>query len=129
MNSDSRSERIASTWPICDSVSTVNTMVCQCASRSWIAQACAQQATPPPISSPTQRMCCHMPWAKMLSFGGRGGRCMIAALRRLAASASPGRPSVTRLIHRMWIGSSGIGSPRNGARKIVQISPELLVMA
>ena len=28
----------------------------------------------------------------------------------------------------MWIGSSGIGSPRNGARKIVQISPELLVM-
>ena len=24
--------------------------------------------------SPTQMMCCHMPWAKMLSCGGRGGR-------------------------------------------------------
>ena len=34
-----------------------------------------------------------------------------------AASASPGRPSVTRLIHRIWIGSSGIGSPSSGARK------------
>ena len=28
----------------------------------------------------------------------------------------------------MWIGSSGIGRPRKGARKIVQISPELLVI-
>jgi hypothetical protein len=44
-----------------------------------------------------------------------------------AARASPGSPSVTRLIQRIWIASSGTGMPRNGARKIVQISPELVV--
>ena len=46
-----------------------------------------------------------------------------------AAKARPGRPSVTRLIHRMWIGSKGMGRPMSGARKMVQISPELPVMA
>ncbi len=73
-------------------------------------------------------MCCHMPCAKMLSCGGRGGRRITPGSAGSAASARPGRPSVTRLIQRMWIGSSGIGRPRNGARKIVQISPELLVI-
>ncbi|GBE03730.1 hypothetical protein BMS3Abin09_00648 [bacterium BMS3Abin09] len=44
------------------------------------------------------------------------------------ASASPGSPSVTRLIHKICMGRSGIGSPRKGGRNIVHISPELLVM-
>ena len=66
--------------------------------------------------------------AKTLSPGGRGGRCITPRSSGSAARASPGRPSVTRLIQRMWIGSSGMGRPRNGARKIVQISPELLVI-
>ena len=83
----------------------------------------------PPMSSPTHRMCCHMPCAKRLSAGGRGGRCMMPFSAGSAASATPGRPSVTRLIQRMWMGSSGMGRPRNGARKIVQISPELQVTA
>ena len=79
------------------------------------------------MSKPTQTMCCHMPPAKMLSRGGRGGRCMTFPSAGSAASARPGSPSVTRLIHRMWIGSSGIGRPRNGARKMVQISAVLQV--
>ena len=41
-------------------------------------------------------------------------------------SARPGSPSVMRLIQRICIGSKGIGSPRNGARKMVQISAELV---
>jgi hypothetical protein len=45
-----------------------------------------------------------------------------------ADSARPGRPSVTRLIHRMWIGKSGIGRPKKGASKMAQISPELPVI-
>lgn len=48
-----------------------------------------------------------------------------------AASARPGRPSVTKLTHRMWMGSSGMGNSNSnsGARKMVQISSELPVMA
>jgi hypothetical protein len=38
------------------------------------------------------------------------------------------RPSVTKLIHRSWRGSNGEGIPKNGARSMTQISPELLVM-
>jgi hypothetical protein len=60
--------------------------------------------------------------------GARGGRCMMLRSARSAGQRQPGRPSVTRLIQRMWIGSSGIGRPRKGARKMVQISPELLVI-
>ena len=67
------------------------------------------------------------PRANRLSAGGRGGRRMMSRSAGSAASASPGRPSVTRLIHRIWIGSSGTGSPRKGARKMVQISAELVV--
>ena len=57
--------------------------------------------------------------------GVRGGRFMTSRSAGSAAKARPGRPSVTRLIHRIWMGSSGIGKPRKGARKRVQISPEL----
>ena len=56
---------------------------------------------------------------------GRGDRCMVSGSAGSTLRASPGSPSVTRLIHRMWIGRSGIGSPANGARAIAQISPEL----
>ena len=65
-------------------------------------------------------MCCHMPCANTLSFGGRGGRRMRPRSAGSTASARPGSPSVTRFTHRMWIGSSGIGRPRKGARKMVQ---------
>ena len=123
-NSESRSERIASTCASCESVSTVNAIVRQCAEPSRIAHACANRVSAP-IRRPTHSMCCHMPCAKTLSCGGRGGRRMTPRSSGSAASASPGRPSVTRFTHRMWIGSSGIGRPTKGARKIVQISPEL----
>ena len=81
-----------------------------------------------PIRSPTQTMWVPRPLAKMLSRGFRGGRLMIVFSPGSAASASPGTPSVTKLIQRMWIGSRGMGRPRKGARKMEQISPELLVM-
>ena len=55
-NSDSRSERIAITWKICARVSTVNTIVCQCASRAQIAHAWVKSDSAA-ISSPTQTMC------------------------------------------------------------------------
>ncbi len=65
---------------------------------------------------------------KILSRVCLGGLVMTFFSAGSAASARPGRPSVTRLIQRMWIGKRGIGRPKNGARKIVHTSPELLVM-
>ena len=79
------------------------------------------------MSRPTQTAWTPRPWANTPSVGGRGGRCMTSRSSGSTDSARPGRPSVTRLIQRIWIGSSGIGSPRNGARKMVQISAELVV--
>ena len=56
-------------------------------------------------------MCCHNPCAKMLSVGGRGGLRMRRGSPGSAASARPGKPSVTRLIQRIWIGCSGYRQP------------------
>ena len=106
----------------------MNTIVCQWATPVASAQAWVAMHTPP-SSSPTHAMCCHTPRANTLSPGGRGGRRMRSRSAGSIASASPGRPSVTRFTQRMWIGSSGIGSPRNGARKMVQISPMFPVIA
>ena len=41
-----------------------------------------------------------------------------------AVNARPGKPSVISLIHKIWAGSRGVGNPRKGANKSVQISPE-----
>ena len=68
------------------------------------------------------------PWANMLSFGCLGGLLMTPFSAGSAARARPGSPSVTRLIQSIWIGSKGIGKPKKGARNMVHISPELLVM-
>ena len=69
------------------------------------------------------------PRAKMLSSGGRGGRAITSRSAGSSARARPGRPSVMRFTQRMWIGSSGTGMPRNGARNTTQISPVLPVSA
>ena len=53
----------------------------------------------------------------MLSFGGRGGRSMTFVSAGSTPRASPGRPSVTRLIQRIWTGSSGSGQPEERAEE------------
>ena len=111
----------------CENVSTVKMMVCQFSLPASIAQT-IDRIESPPIKRPTQSICCHIPWAKILSSGGRGGRCIIPRSTGSADNANPGKPSVTRLIQRIWIGRSGIGKPKNGAKNSVHISPELLVM-
>ena len=59
------------------------------------------------MSSPTQRACCHSPRAKIDSVGDRGGRRMASRSTGSSPRAIAGSPSVTRLIHRIWTGSSG----------------------
>ena len=88
MGSDS--ERMAITCAICASVSTVNTMVCQCAWPVCRAQACTARHSPP-MSRPTPNMCCHMPCANRLSRGARGGRCMMPALGWLGRQCQAGQ--------------------------------------
>ncbi len=105
----------------------MNTIVRQVPSALPMKSACVTIATPP-ISTPTHTMWVPSPRAKMLSRGCRGGRAITSRSPGSAVRASPGTPSVTRLIQRMWIGSSGIGRPRNGAKKIVTISPALLLI-
>ena len=63
----------------------------------------------------------------------RGARVDVAAGRMACGwagstpSESAGAPSVTRLIHRIWMASSGRGKPRKGASTMTQISAELVV--
>ena len=102
----------------------MNTIVCQCAEPATIAQYCVKIDSAP-ISSPTQTICMPSPPANRLSPGGRGGRLMLPFSAGSIASASPGNPSVTRFTHRIWIGSSGSGMPKNGATSSVTISPVL----
>ena len=121
----SRSDRTASAWPSWRNASVVNTIVCQCQptliEKAWMA------SVTPPMSKPTHSACCHSPRAKIDSDCGRGGRRIVSGSTGSTPRARAGGPSVTRLIHRMWIGSSGIGRPANGARNITQISAELVV--
>jgi hypothetical protein len=116
-NSDSRSERMASSVGHLRQAQHGEDHGLPVRAPLWPSdQACTPRHTAP-ISRPTHSMCCHRPWANTLSSGRRGGRCITPRSAGSAASASPGRPSVTRLTHRMWIGSSGIGRPSSGARK------------
>ena len=103
-------------------------MVCQCAEPRAIAHACGEQRRRRPSAARPRPCAATCRARRCFPAAGAAGGCMMPRSAGSAASASPGRPSVTRLIHRMWIGSSGIGRPRNGARKIVQISPALLVI-
>src|SRR6476469_9216529 len=66
-----------------------------------------------------------IPPAKRFSFGGIGGRFIMFFSAGSATSAMPGKPSVTRLIQRMWIGNKGIGNSNMGAKNMVRISPRL----
>ena len=47
---------------------------------------------------------------KKLSFGSRGGRCMMSLSGGDTPNARAGRPSVARLIYRMAAGSKGRNS-------------------
>jgi hypothetical protein len=60
------------------------------------------------------------------SAGDRGGRRMAARSTGSSLSAIAGRPSVTRLIQRIFTGSSGTGRASTEARTMTQISPELV---
>ena len=48
---------------------------------------------------------------------GRGGRRITPSSGGSAASASPGSPSVIKLIQRIWIGSKGMGRPEEWRQK------------
>ncbi|MDQ1620206.1 MAG: hypothetical protein QOE19_2775 [Actinomycetota bacterium] len=60
-----------------------------------------------------------------LSQSGGGGRCMTPGSGGSTAIAMAGRPSVTRLSHRICNGRSGIGVPSNGPRTITATSARL----
>ena len=63
----------------------------------------------------------------MLSLVFLGGRFNIFSSAVSAAKAKPGKPSVTKLIHKICMGISGMGKPTSVAKKNVHISPPLLV--
>jgi hypothetical protein len=74
------------------------------------------------ISTAMRRMRFQSPAPRTLSAGGRGGRRITASSAGSAPSATPVRPWVSRLIHRIWAGNSGSGIPRNGPVNITMIS-------
>ena len=69
----------------------MNVIVCQWACPVLKLQACTARVTPP-IRSPTQTVCCQRPWAKMLSVGGRGGRCITPRSVGSTDEGEPGEP-------------------------------------
>ncbi len=92
--------------------------------RSWSARGGRWRApqTPTPrvtaaMSRPTPAMRCHSPRPRTLSAGRRGGRRMASGSAGSPPSATPGRPWVSRLIHRIWAGSSGSGRPSERAEE------------
>ncbi len=62
----------------------------------------------------------------MPAFGSLGGLFMTSGSAGPPAKARLGNPSVIRLSQSMWIGKSGMGKPKRGAKKISIISPELV---
>ena len=78
------------------------------------------------MSMPIQMISQPMPRLKTLSVGLKGARFMMPFSSGSTASARPGKPSVTRLIHRICRGRSGSGMPKKGAINITKISPMLL---
>ena len=101
-NTDSRSERTARALPSWSRARLVKIMVCQ-----GRPVACPQMPNPRltvPVSGPMANTCCHSPRAKMLSPGRRGGRPMVSGSAPSTPRARPGRPWVTRLIHKIWAG-------------------------
>lgn len=126
--SDSRSERMASTLANWDRQRTVKTIVCQWPDPAWKDQACVPMVRAA-MNRPSHITCTPRPWANTPSCGGRGGRRMTLGSSGSAVRASPGSPSVTKLIQRIWIGRRGMGNPNKGATNIVQTSPELVVTA
>ncbi len=67
----------------------------------------AQPSVSAAISTPTQMACCHRPSPRMDAFGARGGCSMSRGWAGSTPSDKAGAPSVTRLIHRIWMASSG----------------------
>ena len=65
---------------------------------------------PRPISMPRPRILIPSRRAKTPSSGRRGGRRITSGSGGSTPRAIAGRPSVTRLIKRIWIGRSGSGS-------------------
>ncbi|MNN90133.1 hypothetical protein D3C81_2080350 [compost metagenome] len=62
---------------------------------------------------------------KMLSLAALGLCCIKSFSAWSTPRAMAGNPSVTRLTHRIWIGTSGSGIPNIMARNMVRISPTL----
>ncbi len=55
----------------------------------------------------------------------RGGRSMMFGSTGSTPRARAGRPSVTRLTQRIWMGRSGTGKPARAATNMTRISPRL----
>ena len=96
------------------------------ASRGRSASAWTASVTPP-MSSPTQSACCQRPRGED-RLGRRARRAAHRVrLGRLDAQGEARQAVGHEVDPQDVTGRSGIGSPRNGARNMTQISPELLV--
>ena len=130
VNSDSRSERIASTCAICDSVSTVKTMRLPVRGAAVQRPGLRRPAYTPPISSPTQTMCCHSPCAKMLSLRRPRRALHDAALGRLGGQRQAGQAVGDQVDPQDVDRQQRDRQAEEAARgTMVQISPELPVIA
>ena len=80
------------------------------------------------MSTPTHTMCKPRPLANTLCPGGRGGRFMMFSSAFSYDNEMAGKPSETKLIHKIWMGSSATGKPIIGPTSNVSNSPELVVI-
>ena len=78
-----------------------------------------------PISIPRNKITVSSPPEKIESPLRRGFSVITSLSGGSSPSAMAGRPSVTRLISRIWMGSSGTGIPISMARNMVTTSPML----
>ena len=99
--------------PSCRLTIATNTMLCQPFPDVHAPPARRRAPRPRPRGS-SRSTRCHSPSPSTLSSGGRGGRRITPASTGSAPIATPVRPWVSRLIHRICAASRGTASPTNG---------------
>ncbi|VVC03209.1 Uncharacterised protein [Candidatus Burarchaeum australiense] len=77
----------------------------------------------PPTSTPMATMLAKFFRFSMDSFGSRGLLFMMSADAGSRLMESAGRPSVTRFIHSIWMGSITAPMPEKAASEMAKTSP------